>query len=112
MRNNAMLRRWDIVRMRLRSLARRQRVEEDLDKELRFHLEQQLEENLAAGMPPAEARRAALRKLGGVTQIQEECRDMRRTDYIENFWRDLRYALRMGRASCRERVLLTAAAIS
>jgi predicted permease len=87
-------RRWDIVRMRLRSLARRQRVEEDLDKELRFHLEQQLEENLAAGMPPAEARRAALRKLGGVTQIQEECRDMRRTDYIENFWRDLRYALR------------------
>ena len=94
MRNNAMLRRWDIVRMRLRSLARRKRVEEDLDKELRFHLEQQVEENLAAGMPPAEARRAALRKLGGVTQIQEECRDMRRTDYIENFWRDLRYALR------------------
>src|ERR1022692_3779612 len=95
MRNNAMLRRWDIVRMRLRSLARRQRIEEDLDKELRFHLEQQVEENLAAGMPPAEAHRAALRKLGGVTQIQEECRDMRRTDHIETFWRDLRYALRM-----------------
>ena len=95
MRNNAMLRRWDIVRMRLRSLARRKRVEEDLDKELRFHLEQQVEENLAAGMPPAEAHRAALRKLGGVTQIQEECRDMRRTDHIETFWRDLRYALRM-----------------
>ncbi len=54
-----------------------------------------LEENLALGMPPAEARGAALRKLGGLTQIQEECRDMRRTDYIENFWRDLRYALRM-----------------
>src|ERR1022692_4473496 len=87
-------RKWDIVRMRLRSLARRKRVEEDLDKELRFHLEQQVEENLAAGMPPAEARRAALRKLGRVTQIQEECRDMRRTDYIETFWRDLRYALR------------------
>jgi predicted permease len=91
-----MLRRtWDIVRMRLRSLARRNRVEEDLDKELRFHLEQQVEENLAAGMPPAEARRAALCKLGGVAQIQEECRDMRRTDSIETFWRDLRYALRM-----------------
>jgi len=85
---------WDILRMRLRSLARRNRVEEDLDRELRFHLEQQLEENLAAGVPPAEARRAALRKLGGVTQIQEECRDMRRTDSIETFWRDLRYALR------------------
>jgi predicted permease len=86
---------WDIFRMRLRSLALRNRVEKDLDRELRFHLEQQLEENLAAGMPPAEARRAALRKLGGVTQIQEECRDMRRTDCIETFWRDLRYALRM-----------------
>jgi predicted permease len=92
-------RKWDIVRMRLRSLARRNRVEGDLDKELRFHLEQQVEENLAAGMPPAEARRAALRKLGGVTQIQEECRDMRRTDTIENSWRDLRYALRSLRKS-------------
>jgi predicted permease len=88
-------RNWDIVRMRLRSLTRRKRVEEDLDKELRFHLERQLEENLAVGMPPAEARRAALRKLGAITQIQEECRDMRRTDTIESFWRDLRYALRM-----------------
>jgi len=88
------VRRWEIIRLRLRSLARRGRVEEDLDKELRFHLEQQVEENLAAGLPPAEARHAALRKLGGVTQIQEECRDMRRTDYIEAFWRDLRYALR------------------
>ena len=89
----------DIVRMRLRSLARRNRVEEDLDRELRFHLEQQMEENLAAGMPPAEARRAALGRLGGVAQIQEECRDMRRTDWIETFWRDLRYALRMLAAS-------------
>ena len=88
-------RRWDIVRMRLRSLARRDRVEQDLDRELGFHLAQQVEENLAAGMPPAEARRAAIRKLGGVTQIQEECRDMRRTDTIETLWRDLRYALRM-----------------
>ena len=43
---------WDILRMRLRSLASRNRVEEDLDRELRFHLEQQLQENLAAGMPP------------------------------------------------------------
>ncbi len=87
-------RNWDIVRMRWRSLALRQRVEADLDKELRFHLEQQIEEYLSAGMPPAEARRAALRKQGGVTQIQEQCRDMRRTDFIDNLWRDLRYALR------------------
>ena len=88
-------RRWDIFRMRLRSLARRQRVERELDRELRFHLERQIDENRAGGMPPAEARRAALRQLGGLAQIQEECRDMRRTGYIENLWRDVRYALRM-----------------
>jgi predicted permease len=86
---------WDILRLRLRSLGRRNRVEQDLDTELRFHLDRQMEENLAAGMRPGEARLAALRKLGGVTQIQEECRDMRRTDNIETLWRDLRYALRM-----------------
>ncbi len=93
------MRRSDIVRLRLRSLLHRSHVEEDLAKELRFHLEQQAQENLAAGMPPAEARRAAARKLGSVTQIEEECRDMRRTDIIENFWRDLRYAWRMLRKS-------------
>ena len=85
---------WDILRLRLRSLARPGRVERELEKELRFHLDRQVEENLGVGMPLADARRAALRKLGGVTQIQEECRDMRRTDMIENFARDLRYAIR------------------
>jgi predicted permease len=86
---------WDIFRLRLRTVARRKRVENDLERELRFHLDQQTEENIAAGLPPTEARRAAIRKLGGYTQIQEECRDMRRTDHLENFWRDLRYSLRM-----------------
>ena len=88
-------RRLNILRLRLRSLLRRDRVEDDLDRELRFHIEQQTAENVAAGMPLAEARSAALRELGGYSRIQEECRDMRRTAYIENFWRDVRFALRM-----------------
>jgi macrolide transport system ATP-binding/permease protein len=46
-------------------------------------------------MPPEEARYAALRLFGGVQQIKEECRDMRRVNYIENFVQDLRYGLRM-----------------
>ncbi|HLK65317.1 MAG TPA: ABC transporter permease [Bryobacteraceae bacterium] len=69
-------------------------LERELDKELRFHLDAETAANLRSGLPPAEAHLAAIRRLGGVAQIQEECRDMRRTDYFENFVRDLRYAAR------------------
>jgi len=80
--------------MRIRSLTRRHRVEQELDKELRFHLEQQIEENRARGTTSTEAHYAAIRRLGNIAQIQEDCRDMRRTNYIENFLQDLRYAWR------------------
>ena len=79
--------------MRLRSLARPQPAwSAELDKELRFHLEQQAAENLAAGMPHAKRARPPCARLGGVSHIQEECRDMRRTQYLENLGQDLRYA--------------------
>jgi predicted permease len=81
--------------LRFRSLLQRGRVEGELGDELRFHLEKLAEENVANGMGPEEARYAALRELGGVDQIKEECRDMRRVNYIENFIQDLRYGLRM-----------------
>jgi hypothetical protein len=55
------------LRLRLRSLVSRARVEQELDVELRFHLDAQIEENLAAGMNPEEARYAALRSIGGRT---------------------------------------------
>src|SRR5579864_8402647 len=88
-------RRWfDILRLRIRSLASRRRTDHELDKELRFHLQQQIDENVARGLPPDEAHYAALRKVGGLTRIQEECRDMRRINYIENIMQDLRYAVR------------------
>ncbi|HEY6291790.1 MAG TPA: ABC transporter permease [Terriglobia bacterium] len=51
------------------------------------------------GMPPQDARYAALRQLGGVEQIKEECRDMRRVNYIEGFLQDVRYGLRLLRKS-------------
>jgi predicted permease len=87
--------RWcNIVRLRLRSLLRRGAVERDLDRELRFHLDEEIEKNVRLGLTPKAARSAALRSLGGIAQIQEECRDMRRTSYIENFVGDLRYAVR------------------
>ena len=81
--------------LRLRSLFRKSRVEKELSDELRFHLEKLIEEHAAKGMTPDEARYAALRELGGVEQIKEECRDMRRVNHIENFVQDIRYALRM-----------------
>ena len=82
-------------RLRLRSLFGRARVERELADELSFHIEQQIAENRAAGMPADEARFAALRLLGGVPQIQEECRDMRMTTAIESVAQDLRYAVRV-----------------
>lgn len=85
------LRQWfDIAFLRLRSLFGRGRVE----RELRFHLDRETEANLRLGLSPPEARLAALRRLGGMAHVQEECRDMRRTGYIENFVRDLQYAAR------------------
>ena len=82
------------IPLRLRSLFRKSRVEQELSDELRFHLERLIEEKVAQGMSREEARYAALRELGGVEQIKEECRDMRRVNYIENFLQDVRYGLR------------------
>jgi len=78
----------------LRFLYRRRQEEQQLSDELQFHLQRQIEQNVAAGMLPEEARYAALRLFGGVQQIKEECRDMRRLNFIENLVQDLRYGLR------------------
>jgi len=85
---------WNVVRMRARSIARGEALDHELDRELRFHLERQIEENLERGMTLAEAQWAARRSLDGVTSIREACRDMRRTEPLENLKRDLRYAFR------------------
>src|SRR6516165_9315899 len=83
----------------LGSIFRRSHKEQELSEELQFHLERQIEQNLAAGMPPEEARYAALRLFGGVQQVKEECRDMRRVNYVENFLQDVRYGVRQLRRS-------------
>jgi putative ABC transport system permease protein len=83
------------VPLRLRSLLRRGQVEQELDEELRYHLDRQIEENIAGGMTAREARYAALRAMGGIEQHKEECRDMRRVNFIEDFIQDLRYGLRV-----------------
>jgi predicted permease len=81
--------------LRLRSLFRRQRVEQDLDEELQYHLERKIEENIAQGLTPEQSRHAALRAMDGLAQRKEECRDMRRVNGIENTLRDIRFSLRL-----------------
>src|SRR5262245_20310891 len=73
---------------------RRQRSEQELDDELRYHIERQVEHNIAAGMSPEEARRAAMVAFAGVEQRKEECRDTWRRSVLDHLAQDLRYALR------------------
>src|ERR1700747_3072792 len=85
--------------LRLRSLFRKDKAELDLSDELQFHLQNQIDEFVAQGLNLQEARRAALQSLGGVEQVKEECREMRRTNLIENFLQDVRFGFRMLRRS-------------
>lgn len=84
----------DILRLRLRSLLFRKRVEQELEEEVRYHLERQIQENISAGMPPDEARYAALRAIRDIEQRKEQCREARGLNLIENTGQDLRYAIR------------------
>src|SRR5271166_2707078 len=83
------------IPLRLRSLFRRQLADQELDQELRYHVECKTEEYIARGMRPQEARRAALIEMGGVEKRREECRDTRRVNWIQDLLQDVRYGLRM-----------------
>jgi predicted permease len=80
---------------RLRSMTRRRTIEDGLGEEIRFHLDQQIEKYLRAGMAPDEARRRAHIKFGGVEQAKERTRDEFRPALMEDLARDLRYGVRM-----------------
>ena len=77
------------------SLFRRRQTEADLDAELRYHLDQEIESGIRAGMSPEEARLAAQRLIGPVSLYKEECREAWGIGLIEALIRDLRYAARM-----------------
>jgi macrolide transport system ATP-binding/permease protein len=88
-----------ILSLRLRSLLAHRKVEQELDEELRYHFERQIEEYIALGTSPEEARYAALRSIAGIEQRKEECRDMRGWNLLDNLLQDLRYAIRQLRKS-------------
>jgi predicted permease len=80
---------------RLRSIFRKSRADADLQHEIQIHLEQLVKEAVASGMNESEARMMARRQFGPVENTKEECRDTRRVNVIDNFARDVRYALRI-----------------
>src|SRR6185437_1093016 len=81
-------------RMRLHMLFRRSRESERLTAELQFHIEQQIAENIAAGMSAEEARHAALRAFGNPTLLREQVRENWSWNQMESLLRDLRYGTR------------------
>src|SRR5215475_15654611 len=83
------------LRLRLKALFFKPRLEEELDEEVRFHLEREIEENIVRGMTPEEARYAAIRSFGGVERVKEESRDVWGVRLVEELWQDLRYGARM-----------------
>jgi predicted permease len=98
---------WFTAPLRLKSIFRRRRAEKELDEELRFHLERKIEEGIAEGLSPEDARYRALRAMGGLEQQKEEMRDMRRIHWLTDFLDDVRYAIR----SLRRTPALTAFAV-
>jgi predicted permease len=88
-----------IVLSRIVALFRNDRLDADLDEELRAHIDLATSENIAHGMSPREARTAALRSLGGMTQTKETHRQQRGLPFLEAAAMDLRYGLRQLRKS-------------
>lgn len=81
--------------MSWRRFFRRERWDAERARELLAHLEIEIDDNLARGMPPDEARTAAYRKLGNPTLIREDIYGMNSISWFESAWQDLRYALRV-----------------
>src|SRR5215210_1215709 len=89
------MRMLNVFSARLSCLLRREAVIGDIDEELRLHVEMQTAANVEKGMPPAEARRAALRSFGNFDSVKERAYEVRGGGMLEELLQDLRYAGRM-----------------
>ena len=76
-------------------LLNRNRLERELDAELRYHFDRQVDDNIRMGMSEEEARRCARVDLGGEAQLKESCRDARGTRWVEDVEKDFRFAARL-----------------
>jgi hypothetical protein len=75
-------------------LWRRNKLERDLGRELQFHIAERVSALRSTGFSEEEARRRVRQEFGGIEQVKEECRDARGTRWIEELYRDIRFALR------------------
>src|SRR5262245_59727877 len=82
------------LRTHLCALLRRSEVERELDEELRYHIEQQVEQNIRLGMNPEEAQQAAVKSFGGGEQAKERSRDARGVAWLGGSWKQLRCGAR------------------
>ena len=80
-------------------MRRRKQMLNELDADIREHIDRETQDNIERGMTPEEARYAAVRKFGNVTRVKEDTRDVWRVAWIEDLWQDIRYGLRMLRNS-------------
>src|SRR2546422_2825599 len=76
-------------------LTRRARALKDLDRDIRDHIEKETQDSIERGMPPEEARWAALRKFGNVTRVTEDTREVWTAVWLQQLMQDVRYGLRM-----------------
>jgi predicted permease len=86
---------WQQTRSRLRALFQKERLDREMDEELRFHIEMQMKDNLEEGMASEQARQAAWQSFGGVEQVKEVCRDGRGIAWFETFWQDAKWGTRL-----------------
>src|SRR3954454_23218772 len=84
-----------IIWLKLRSPGQRRAVKQEIDEELRFHIEQRTGENIAAGMSPGDAARKARQRFGNLQSVREECREVRGASFGEGMLQDARFGFRM-----------------
>src|ERR1700674_2294896 len=81
------------------AMSRGKRMMDDLDQDIREHIERETQDNIERGMPPQEARYAAVRKFGNVTRVKEETREVWSFVWLEQLLQDIHFGLRMLRKS-------------
>src|SRR5205807_1187965 len=86
---------WNRIWSSARAVARRSRMEREMDAELRFHIEAFTEDSVCRGVPREEAMRRARIEFGGIERAKEECREARGVNFIDSLFEDLRFGLRM-----------------